>query len=60
MGKELSKFGILISRKIYFRMCDIFKSLDKFRKQFIPMRKIRNNKKCEWMNWEIKRLIRET
>ena len=40
-------------------MWDIFKSiLNKFTKQFMPMKKIRNNKKVKpkWMNWEIKRL----
>ena len=44
-------------------MWNIFKLfLSKFIKQFIPMKKIRNNKKVKpkWMNEEIKRLIRES
>ena len=43
--------------------CVIYLShLNKFTKQFIPVKKIRNNKKVKpkWMNKEIKRLIRET
>ena len=46
-----------------YEMWDIFKSLlNKFAKQFIPMKKIRNNKeaKPKWMNGEIKSLIRKT
>ena len=44
-------------------MWAIFKSLlNKFAKQFIPMKIIKNNKevKTKWMNGEIKRLIKET
>ena len=52
----------LFQGKNTYEMWDIFKSLlNKFTKQFIPMKKIRNNKevKPKWMNGEIKRLIRE-
>ena len=53
----------LFHGKTTYEMWDIFKTLlDNFTKQFIPMRRIRKNKKVKpkWMNGEIKRLIKET
>ena len=72
---EQSKLGVFISGKMNnlnweylfqgkytYEMQDIFKSLlNKFIKQFIPMKKIDIIRKSnKWMNKEIKRLIRET
>ena len=53
----------LFQGKNTYEMWNIFNSLlNKFTKQFIPMKRIRNNKevKPKWLNGKIKRLIRET
>ena len=53
----------LFQGKNTYEIWGIFRSLlNKFRKQFMPMKQIMNNKKVKpkWMNVEIKRLIRGT
>ena len=63
VGKMINlNWEYLFQGKNTYEIQNIFKSLlNNFTKQFIPMKKNRNNKgvKPKWMNGRIKRLIRE-